>query len=123
MNVGVLIPGFSAHERDWCIPVYLNLVQGLVETESVRVFALRYPPRRAVYPVYGAEVHALGGHSDLRGIGRLRLWLRTLRTVIREHRRQPFSILHAIWADETGLLATWAGRLLHVPVVVSIAGG
>ena len=28
-----------------------------------------------------------------------------------------------MWADETGLIATWAGKWLNVPVVVSIAGG
>ena len=27
MNIGILIPGFSDGERDWCIPVYLNLVR------------------------------------------------------------------------------------------------
>jgi glycosyltransferase involved in cell wall biosynthesis len=39
------------------------------------------------------------------------------------HREKPFDVLHAMWADETGLLAAWAGRLLGVPSVVSIAGG
>jgi glycosyltransferase involved in cell wall biosynthesis len=28
-----------------------------------------------------------------------------------------------MWADETGLLAAWAGRLLGIPVIVSILGG
>lgn len=123
MNIGILIPGFSANERDWCIPVYLNLVRCLAERDSVRVFALRYPPRRSVYPVYNATVHSLGGRSDTTGVGRLRLWARTLAAIIREHRRMPFDVLYAIWADETGLIANAAGRLLHVPTVVSIAGG
>ncbi|MHB8627385.1 MAG: glycosyltransferase [Aggregatilineales bacterium] len=123
MNIGLLIPGFSANEQDWCIPVYLNLVRCLAERETVRVFALRYPPRWDVYRVYGATVHSMGGRSDTAGAGRLRLWARTLTAVIREHRHSPFDVLHAIWADETGLIANIAGRLLHIPTIVSIAGG
>jgi glycosyltransferase involved in cell wall biosynthesis len=123
VNLGILIPGFSANEQDWCIPVYLNLVRCLAERDSVRVFALRYPPRRDMYRVYGATVHSMGGRSDIAGIGRLGLWARTLTAIIREHRRTPFDVLHAIWADETGLIANLAGRLLHIPTIVSIAGG
>ncbi len=123
MNIALLIPGFSADEQDWCIPVYLNLARGLAQRDSVNVFAMRYPPRRAIYSVYELNVHALGGRSDWRGIARLRLWLRTLMTLVREHPRRKFDLLHAVWADETGLLAVWAGRLLHIPAIVSIAGG
>jgi glycosyltransferase involved in cell wall biosynthesis len=125
MNIGLLIPGFSADERDWCIPVYLNLARRLAETEKdqVRVFALRYPARRTAYPVYGAMIYPQNGGSYTAGFGRLRLWLRTLLALRDAHRRTPFDVLHAIWADETGLIAQWAGRLLHVPSVVSIAGG
>ena len=36
---------------------------------------------------------------------------------------KPFDLLHAMWADETGLIAGWAGRRLGIPVVVSILGG
>ena len=123
MNIGILIPGFSDGERDWCIPVYLNLVKTLTNTDSVRVFALRYPPRRDRYPVYGAQVFSLGGHSSTAGLGRLALLARTIRQIIRQHRVQRFDVLHAIWADETGFAACLAGRLIGVPVVVSIAGG
>src|SRR5437016_147481 len=58
MNVGILIPGFSANEQDWCIPVYLNLVSVLAQTDDVRVFALRYRPRWDEYAVYGARQYA-----------------------------------------------------------------
>lgn len=123
MNVGILIPGFSANEQDWCIPVYLNLVRRLAQGNNVRVFALRYPPRRDEYPVYGARVYAIGGRYDTAGIHRWRLLMRTIQQIVRQHRARPFDILHAIWADETGFAAWLAGRLLNVPVVVSVAGG
>ncbi len=123
MNIGILIPGFSDGERDWCIPVYLNLVRDLARTNAVRVFALRYPPRKDCYAVYGAQVFAIGGNYRMAGVQRWLLLTRTLASLIRQHRAQPFDVLHAIWADETGFLATWAGQLLRVPVVVSVAGG
>lgn len=123
MNIGILIPGFSNGEQDWCIPVYLNLVRALAQTESVRVFAMRYPPRRDRYPVYGAQVFPLNGGSYTAGVRRWGLLARTVAAVIRQHRDRPFDVLHAIWADETGLAACVAGRIIGVPVVVSIAGG
>lgn len=122
MQIGILIPGFSADEADWAIPVQLNLVREMAQRAAVRVLALRYPHRRDTYTVYGSTVHALGA-GQVRGLGRLRLWWDALHTLRRLHQEQPFTLLHAMWADETGLLAAWAGKLLGIPVVVSLAGG
>src|SRR5258705_3059553 len=94
MNIGILIPGFSDGEQDWCIPVYLNLVRALAQSNSVRVFALRYPPRRDTYSVYNAQVYALGGGSSTAGVARWILLARTVVTIIRQHRVRPFDILH-----------------------------
>jgi glycosyltransferase involved in cell wall biosynthesis len=52
-----------------------------------------------------------------------KLWSATLAAIRAEHRRAPFDLLHAFWANEPGLLAVLAGRMLKVPVVVSVAGG
>ena len=122
MRVGILLPGFSSDETDWAIPVQLNLVRVLAQEEDVRVLALRYPHRCDHYQVYGAQVYALGA-GQTRGAGRIRLWLNALRTLQTLHRQKPFDVLHAMWADETGLVAAWAGRWLGIPVVVSVAGG
>ena len=43
--------------------------------------------------------------------------------VVGEHRRRPFHVLHAVWANEPGYLAVKAGRLLGIPSVVSLFGG
>jgi glycosyltransferase involved in cell wall biosynthesis len=51
------------------------------------------------------------------------VWSATLAALRAEHRRQRFDVLHAFWATESGLLAAIAGRLLHVPTLVSLAGG
>jgi glycosyltransferase involved in cell wall biosynthesis len=122
MNIGILLPGFSSDENDWAIPVQLNLVREMAAHDDVRVLALRYPHRRDTYPIYGATVYSLGV-GQVRGLGRLALWWEALKTLRRLHREKPFDVFHAMWADETGLIAAWAGRWLGVPVVVSVAGG
>ncbi|MEP7291551.1 MAG: glycosyltransferase [Chloroflexota bacterium] len=123
MNIGLLLPGFSAQSDDWAIPVQQNLARELATSEDVRVIALRYPFQRTPYSLDGARVYPLGAGSTVRGFRRLRLWWDALRLIARLHREQPFDVLHAMWADETGLIAVWAGRRLGIPVVVSILGG
>jgi glycosyltransferase involved in cell wall biosynthesis len=122
VQVGILLPGFSSGEHDWAIPVQLNLMREMARYEDVRVLALRYPHRRDCYRVHGAMVYSLG-MGQVRGGKRLALWWEALRTLRRLHRQKRFDVLHAMWADETGLIAAWAGRWLNIPVVVSIAGG
>lgn len=122
MNIGILLPGFSSTPDDWAIPVQLNLVREMALHDDIRVLALRYPHRRDIYPVAGATVYSLGA-GQARGAGRLKLWWYALQMLRRLHREKPFDVLHAMWADETGLLAVWAGKWLRIPVVVSVAGG
>jgi len=122
MNIGILLPGFSADETDWAIPVQRDLIRALSHNDDVRVLALRYPPPHPAYTLEGAEVHTLGA-GQVRGWRRLALWMRALNTLSRLHQQRPFHVLHAMWSDETGLLAAWAGKLLNVPAVTSLAGG
>jgi len=123
MNIGILIPGFSANEQDWCIPVYLNYVRMLAEDHYVRVFPFRYPYTTEPYEVYGAHVFPFDGGSYTHGLDRgLMLW--DIQQAIKKHHKiRPFDVLHAFWADETGYLANRLGKQLGVPSVVSIAGG
>lgn len=122
MNIGILLPGFSSDEGDWAIPVQLTLIREMARADDVRVIALRYPHRRDRYRVHDADVIALGA-GQTRGLGRLCLWWEALHTLRRLHHEKPFDILHAMWGDETGQIAVWAGKWLGVPTVVSLAGG
>ncbi len=122
MRIALLTPGFSAEERDWCIPALLDLVRVLAREHDVHVFALRYPHRRTIYPVCGATVHALGG-ATAGGLRRLPLLTRALAAVVRQQRRAPFDVFHGLWADEPGFAAVLAGQWLGVPSVVSLLGG
>lgn len=122
MKIGIVVPGFSACESDWCIPTLLSLVRRLAEEHHVRVFALRYPFRASRYRVYAAEVCAFGG-ADRRGLGKIPLLFRAVAAIRREHRREPFDVLHGFWADEPGYVAVRAARGLGIPSVVTLLGG
>lgn len=122
MEIGLIVPGFSADEDDWCIPALLDLVRTLSSRHGVRVFTLRYPPFRGHRTVYEARVQAFGG-GTASGIRRLPLLSAALSAILAEGRRTRFDVVHGIWADEPGFLATTAGRLLRRPAVVSVAGG
>jgi glycosyltransferase involved in cell wall biosynthesis len=122
MRIALITPGFSADEGDWCIPALLDLVRILARAHDVHVFTLRYPHRDATYTVYGAKAHAFGG-AETRGARRFALLNKAIRYIRREHRREPFDVAHAFWADEPGFVATTCGRLLRVPTIVSIMGG
>ena len=122
MRIGLITPGFSASETDWCIPALLNLVRVLARQHDVHVFTLRYPYRRHSYSVYGAKVHALGG-AVAAGFRRLPLIGWALASIVSQHRRRPFDLLHGLWADEPGFLAVIAGYWLKGPTVVSLLGG
>ena len=122
MNVGLVVPGFSADERDWCIPALRHFARTLASTDRVRVISLRYPYTRGRYRVDGAEVLTLGGGLS-HGLATTVLWRDAVRLLRVEHRRERFDVLHAFWATESGFLTALAGRLLRVPTLVSLAGG
>ena len=42
--------------------------------------------------------------------------------IVEEHRREPFDVLHAYFLTQAGFVATYAGKYLNVPSVVSIRG-
>jgi glycosyltransferase involved in cell wall biosynthesis len=122
MKIALVTPGFSAHDRDTCIPALRDLVQRLSTTCEVHVFTLRFPYRRGQYTIAGGQVHALGG-GNRGGITRLTLAAAAMRAIAKEHRWRRFDVIHALWADEPGLIAVRAGRRLGIPVVVSLMGG
>lgn len=123
LKIGILLPGFSADASDWAIPVQHNLMQALSAVEDLRILALRYPHRREKYRVFDTEVYPLGYTHQARGFTRFQLWAEALFRLRNLHSEKPFDVLHAMWADETGALAVWAGRMLKIPVVVSVLGG
>jgi glycosyltransferase involved in cell wall biosynthesis len=122
VKIGLVVPGFSAGPDDWCIPVLVDAVRQISAHAEVHVFPLRYPSIREPYRVHGAAVHPVGG-GVARGVARSNLMTSALRNIVAQHRRGQFDVLHGIWADEPGFVATAASTILRVPAVVSVMGG
>jgi glycosyltransferase involved in cell wall biosynthesis len=122
MKIAWVVPGFSADERDWCIPALLDLARVLAQRAELHIFSLRYPHRRDVYPVYGATVHSFGGGLD-DNLRTLRLWTQAIAAIRAEARRAPFDVLHAFWLQDAGTVATLAALMLRQRAILSIGGG
>jgi glycosyltransferase involved in cell wall biosynthesis len=122
LKIGIIVPGFSSDERDWCIPAHLNLARSLASGHQVLVFTLRYPHRRDVYCVAGVMVHSFNGENS-QGLSSAKLWATTLSAIRREHIKSRFDVLHSIYGGEAGFVAVIASRWLDIPAVVSLVGG
>lgn len=121
MKVALVVPGFSRDPHDWAIPALQSLACRLAEEHEVHVFSLRYPP--AGRNTFGGLAHHAMGGGSRGGLRSLAVISRTVRTLLAEHRRAPFDLLHAFWVDEPAFTAGIAGALLRRPVLASIGGG
>ena len=123
MKLALVVPGgFDRSGRERVIPALLWLIERLARRHEVWGITLHQYPQPGQYPLLGATILNLGeaaGHL----VG-LRLWTRLWRMLaaFRAAAWKP-DVLHAFWAGESGLLAVLAGRLLSIPVVVSLGGG
>lgn len=121
MRIAIVVPGFSAHGDDWAIPALLNLADTLAQKHDIHIFSQRYPAK-GIYQFDDLTHHALGGGQNF-GLASLRIWLQSSRAIIAQHKKTPFDLLHAFWADEAGLSAVIAGAKIKRPVIVSLGGG
>lgn len=122
LHIGLVTPGFSAGDDDWCIPALLTLVRRLTVQHDVTIYSLRYPHAVRSYHVSGARVRSFGG-ATAGGWRRLPLLWRAINTVVADAQRQPFSLLHGLWADEAGFVAGVAARRCGIPSLISLMGG
>jgi glycosyltransferase involved in cell wall biosynthesis len=114
MKVALLVPGgVDRSGTHRVIPCLLWLIERLAREVELHVFAMRQEPRPGRWPLLGAQVHNVGAAP--RG-------LRALAAVAAEHRRSPFAVLHAVWANP-GAAAAVSGTLLDLPVLIHLTGG
>ena len=116
MKIALVVPGGvdrSGTER--VIPVLLWLIERLVRGgDEVHVFALDQEREPGDWELLGAKVH---------NAGRRPRRLRSLRSLMREHRRRPFDVVHAFWAGSPGQVARAFSAAARVPLVVTLPGG
>lgn len=115
MKIGFVVPGgVDPSGTHRVIPHLVERLSYLSERHDVHVYALRQPTRERHWTLAGAEVHNVGTAPRS---------ARALTAVIREHRRRPFDVLHAVFLIPQALVAGLAGRILGVPVVAEAPGG
>jgi len=85
-----------------------------------RVFAptLSLPPsEQQTHISSGVSVTRFGAHKRVDDT--LVNWFEL---IVEEHKREPFDLLHAYFLTQAGFVATYAGKYLNIPSVVSIRG-
>ena len=123
LRVAFVTPGFVVERDEPGMPAIVDLVERIASVHDCEVIALRHPRARQAYRVAGARVTSLGAGAATGPRGRATVLAGGVRAVLRRHRHRPFDLIHALWADEAGAVATIAGRLVRRPVVVSVLGG
>ncbi len=115
MKIALVVPGGvdrSGEHR--IIPALLSLIRRLASVHEVHVFALYQEPDPGRWSLEGATVHNAGRSFKV---------LRSIGSIVAQHRIGRFDVLHSIWAGPCGAIAVAAGKLLRVPSVVHVAGG
>jgi len=75
------------------------------------------PSEKQTRPSSGVSVTRFGAHKRMDDT--LVDWFEL---IVEEHKRQPFDVLHAYFLTQAGFVATYAGKYLDIPSVVSIRG-
>ena len=115
MKIALIVPGGVDRGREHrVIPCLLWMIERLAREHELHVFALRQEPRPCSYPLLGAVVHNAGARPR-----RARLAV----TLLREHGKRRFRLIHAVWAAPPGAIAAVLGRVLRIPVLLRLTGG
>ncbi|HYI21715.1 MAG TPA: glycosyltransferase, partial [Candidatus Limnocylindrales bacterium] len=122
-HVVIVIPGFPVDHDEPGLPAIVDLIQRISAVHDVEIVALRHPTNRGAYELAGARVHPLGLGNKGGPRARGRVLARGIRAVATLHRRRPVDLVHGMWADEAGAVATLAARWISRPSIVSVMGG
>jgi len=115
LKIAVLVPGgVDRSGTTKVIPCLLWLIEHLAaDGHEVHVFASRHEKRPGSWPLFGATVQNTGRRPAV-------FWM--TRAILAEHRRAPFDVIHAFWSG-LGAIGAVVGRLIHVPLVLTLPGG
>lgn len=115
MRIALVVPGGVDRSAEFrIIPALVALIERLSADHDVVVFALHQEAAPAQWRLAGAQVLNIGLRNTR---------LRAVRTIVAQHRRAPFAVVHAIWSGSCGLIAVLAAKFLGLPSLVHIAGG
>ena len=115
MKIAIVVPGGVDRSGEFrVIPALLALIRRLSARHQVHVFALAQEALPGLWTLAGAQIHNIGGRGAR---------VHAVRAILREHRVEPFEVVHSIWSGAPGMVAVAAARILGIPSLVHIAGG
>jgi glycosyltransferase involved in cell wall biosynthesis len=121
MKIALIVPGGVDRSGEYrVIPAVLALLRQWMPRHEVHVYSLAPEPDTSRWKFGDAFVHPVGPKA---GPPRAGVVIRAFNAIAREHRRAPFQIVQAMWAGWPGSIAVLAGKRLHIPACVHIAGG
>ncbi len=123
LRICLVVPGFPVDHKEPGLPAIVDLIERISSDHDVEIVALRHPTNRGAYELAGARIHPLGLGNKGGPRARGRILARGIRAVATLHRRRPVDLVHGLWADEAGAVATLAARWIGRPSIVSVMGG
>jgi glycosyltransferase involved in cell wall biosynthesis len=129
VKIALIVPGGFAGPTK-AIPVLSALADALSIKHEVHVFAFSSPGPVQYHRAGRAHIHTLADLTPARGRSfaprnfmRARAAWQLAQEIMRTTSPTRFHLFHAFWATECGLFAAMLGRLMAVPVVLSVGGG
>ena len=122
MRIAMILPGFCAGHDDPGIPVLRNLVLTLARGLDLCVYAVFHPVARDAFPVGPVLVRAFGRERS-GFITQFAQMHAATQALLEDHGREPFDLVHGLWADLGGFPAVRVADRLGLPVLVTVIGG
>lgn len=121
-RIAIIIPGGLGEKNSpVTIPWLYNLVEGLSHRYDITVYSLARVDTTATRITPGSfQVCALPADPSSPVMKRLVLLARWM---LRDHLSHRYELIHGIWGFPSGFFAVVLGKLLRIPVIVSLQGG
>jgi len=116
MRIGIIVPG-GMHE-DEPIPALISLVSHLSQKHQVFVACLA--GETETFAIANAEVRVI---SVPKIFSQKATLVSKLMKSVLWFRDKNLDVIHGFWASHPGFIAGTVGRMLSIPVVVSVGGG
>lgn len=118
--------GFSANEKDYGgAAAFHNLARDLSHHPDIdlSIFSFYYPVNKPEYNLYGANIFSFAEKEKYTRFDKLKTWRQCMKKFAEVHSGQKFDLIHTMWANEPGYIASKLSRKFNLPLIVNICGG
>src|SRR6266542_2170546 len=126
IKIAWITSGFSADETDYCGAAAFNdLAREISRNPDVEliIFSFYYPLNKPEYDFYGAKVYSFAEHEHHSRFDKLKIWRKCMKKFAEINSQKKFDLIHAMWANEPGYVASRVSRKHGIPLIVNVCGG